>query len=194
MTRVATDLPYLREGTLPPQDDFARRYVESPVPAYLHVVSGAIVVGAPFQLSRRFRDSNLARHRRLGRIVLGAGVVTGAMGVVVGLVMPFGDLAEATASLVFGVYFPVALGRALFLVRSGDTTSHRRWMIRAFALGVAVGLIRIVVGVGEALGTPIAESFGAAFWIALVAMSVLAEIWLWARPSLKGRRVAAAPR
>jgi hypothetical protein len=46
-------------------------------------------------------------------------------------------------------------------VRAGDIVQHRRWMIRAFAIGVAVGTIRIWIAVFQIsglLGLP------AAFW------------------------------
>jgi uncharacterized membrane protein YozB (DUF420 family) len=181
--RLVNDIPNITAGTLPAESDFDRRYAENPVLAYLHILPGALyLLGAPFQVSRRFRTASYERHRRVGRVVLSAGLLTGAMAVVVGLVMPFGGLAEASASTVFGIYFVTALALAYRAIRSGRVSEHRRWMIRAFALGVGVGLIRVVIGVGEAGGIGIAESFGAAFWIAFVVMTIVAEIWLRLRP------------
>ena len=181
--RVTTDVPSILGGSPPPEDDFGRRYADNPLIAYAHIVPGVVyLLGAPFQLSSRFRNADFTRHRRLGRVVLTAGAITGAFALVVGMVMPFGGLAEASASTVFGVYFLIALGTAFSAIRSGDIDRHRRWMIRAFALGIAVGLIRVVVGLGEAFGVPMADSFGAAFWIAFVVMAIMAEIWLRVRP------------
>ena len=182
--RVSSDLSNLSEGTVPAEGEFDRRYVENPVIAYLHIVPGAVyLLGAPFQLSRRFRDANLFRHRSIGLVLLVAGGITGIMALVVGVVMPFGGLAETSASLVFGVYFLSALWLGYRAIRSGRERDHRRWMIRAFAVGVAVGMIRIVIGVGEALGIGIEASFGAAFWIAFVLMTALGELWLKIRPN-----------
>ncbi|HEY6635037.1 MAG TPA: DUF2306 domain-containing protein [Acidimicrobiia bacterium] len=200
VVRVTTDVPAILDGSSPPEADFGRRYADNPVIAYAHIIPGVIyLLGAPFQLSSRFRNSDFARHRRLGRVVLTAGAITGAFALVVGLVMPFGGLAEASASTVFGVYFLVALGTAYSAIRSGDTGRHRRWMIRAFALGIAVGLIRVVVGLVESFGVTMADSFGAAFWIAFVVMAIMAEIWLRLRPTadivprIKVRRGDAEP-
>ncbi|HEU4321464.1 MAG TPA: DUF2306 domain-containing protein [Acidimicrobiia bacterium] len=182
--RVSSDVANLSEGTMPAEGEFDRRYAENPVIAYLHIVPGAVyLLGAPFQLSRRFRQANLARHRSIGRVLLVAGALTGMMALVVGVVMPFGGFAETSASLVFGVYFLAALSFAYRAIRGGRERDHRRWMIRAFAVGVAVGMIRVVIGVGEALGIGIEESFGAAFWIAFVLMAALGEIWLRIRPN-----------
>ena len=185
VVRVSNDIPNLSQGTIPPEDEFDRRYAENPVIAYLHIVPGVVyLLGAPLQFSRRFRAANLRRHRVLGRVLLAAGGLTGVMALVVGVVMPFGAFAETSASIVFGVYFLTALWLAFREIRSGRESAHRRWMIRAFAIGLAVGMIRIVVGVGEAFGIGIADSFGAAFWIAFILMAGLAELWLQIRPDV----------
>lgn len=181
--RVVSDLGDLLAGTVPPEGSFDRRYVLNPWLAYLHIVPGLVyLVGAPFQLSTRFRARSLRRHRHIGKVVLVAGLITGIFAIAVGIVMPFGELVEASATVVFGVYFLVALGLAYRAIRVRDIDTHRRWMLRAFAIGAGVGMIRIVVGVGEALGIGIRSSFGAAFWISFVLMAVLAEIWLRLRP------------
>lgn len=181
--RVTSDIPNIVGGVIPPEGDFDRRYAQYPVLAYLHILPGVVyLIGAPFQVSMRFRERNLARHRVLGRIVLVSGAMTGFFAIVVGFALPFGAVAESSASMVFGLYFLVALFLAYQAIRRGSTSVHRRWMIRAFAIGMAVGLIRIVIGVGETIGIGIADSFGAAFWIAFVVMALLAELWLWLRP------------
>jgi uncharacterized membrane protein len=181
--RVSSDIGDLSAGRVPPEGDFDRRYVLNPWIAYLHIVPGTVyLLGAPFQLSSRMRRRHLSWHRRLGRVLIPAGLITAVFAIVVGLVMPFGLLAEASATIVFGSFFLLALGLAYRAVRSGDIRTHRRWMIRAFAVGVGVGMIRIVIGVGEAFGIGIADSFGAAFWIAFVLLATLGEVWLRLRP------------
>jgi hypothetical protein len=51
---------------------------------------------------------------------------------------------------VFGIL--TALVLAYRAIRGLDLTRHRRWMIRAFAIGIGVGLIRIIIGLFEGLG------------------------------------------
>ncbi len=183
--RVIEDSASLSSGVLPPESDFGRRYAENPVLAYLHILPGvAYLLGAPFQLSPRVRRRNIAFHRRLGRVVITAGIVTGIFAIAVGLVMPFGKLAEATASVVFGLYFLGALVLAFRAIRRGEVSVHRRWMIRAFAIGTGVGLIRIIIGTFEGFGIlTFEESFGLAFWLAFVIMALGAEAWLRWRPA-----------
>jgi uncharacterized membrane protein len=187
--RLVNDVPNLRDGVFPPEGDFDRRYAENPVLAYLHILPGMVYLFvAPFQVSMKFRERNLRRHRVLGRVVLVSGLITGVFAIVVGFVMPFGGIAEASASTVFGLFFLVSLLLAYRAIRHRAIAVHRRWMIRAFAVGMAVGLIRIVIGTGEAMGIGIADSFGAAFWIAFVIMALLAEFWLWLRPDVPAGR------
>lgn len=177
--RFSQDVPAVLSGELPPADSFERRYAEHPGLAYAHIIPGLVYLSiAPLQVSRRFRNANLARHRRLGRVALGAGVVTGIFAIAVGIEFPFGGWTESTASVVFGCYFLAALVVAFRAVRAGDTHTHRRWMIRAFAIGVGVGTIRLVVGLAQAFGVSFEAIFGPAFWIAFVLHAAAAEVWL----------------
>jgi hypothetical protein len=182
--RIMTDLPLILSGRPAEDDSFEARYVRSPVPAYLHIVPGMIyLIGACFQLSRRFRTRHIVVHRRLGKIVLGAGLISGVFAIVFGAPNSYGGLGESVATVVFSCYFLIALGLALRAILRRDVTSHRRWMIRAFAIGLAVGTIRLWVGVFLGLGLlTLEQSFAPAFWLAFTMHAVAAELWLRWRP------------
>lgn len=177
--RISQDLPAVLSGDLPPVDSFERRYAEHPILAYAHIVPGVVyLLVAPLQVSRSFRRRSLRRHRKLGRVALIAGLLTGLFAIVVGTVFPFGGFAETSASVVFGIYFVVALALAYRAIRAGRDAVHRRWMIRAFAIGVGVGSIRLVIGFAQAFGVSFEAVFGPAFWIAFLAHALAAELWL----------------
>lgn len=58
-------------------------------------------------------------------------------------------------------------------------------MIRAFAVGVAVGTIRIWVGLFSAIGIlDFRDAFGPAFWISFVLHASAAELLLLWRPDV----------
>lgn len=77
--RVSVDWPNVAAGSVPPTGSFDHRYALHPALAYVHIVPGVVyLVGAPFQLSRRFRERHFTVHRRMGRVVLPAGITTGA--------------------------------------------------------------------------------------------------------------------
>ena len=178
--RLTVDVPNLASGAVPDPDEFDHRYALHPVLAYLHIAVGVVyLVGAPVQLSRRVRSRHLALHRRMGRVVLPAGLLTGVSAILAGVVFPFDGFLEVSATVVFGAYMIAALVTAYVAVRARDIARHRRWMIRAFAAGVAVGTQRVWLGVlvGPG-GMPFEQAFGVAFWLAFVVNVLAAEVYL----------------
>ncbi len=182
--RVSIDSGNIASGVIPEEGEFDRRYALRPALAYAHILPGVVyLLLAPFQVSRRFRNRHLGLHRRIGRFLVPIGIVTGVFAIIFGLLYPFGGLAEASATLVFGVYFVTALSIAYRSIKRGDIVRHRRWMLRAFAIGLGVGTIRLWVGLFQAAGLlTFEEAFGAAFWLAFVMHAVAAEVWLRRRP------------
>jgi uncharacterized membrane protein len=187
--RISIDGPNVAAGTVPSDDSYDRRYALHPVLAYVHILPGVIyLVGAPFQLSRRFRARHLALHRRSGRVVLSAGLVAGIFAIVFGTLFPFGGLSEASATVLFGGYFVTALVIAFAAIRDRDVARHRRWMIRAFAVGLAIATIRVWIGVFQVSGAlSLADSFGVAFWLSFVSHALAAELYLAKRPGPQRR-------
>ncbi len=181
--RLSVDVPSLTAGTVP-DDPYDARFVRHPWLTYLHIGPGVLyMVGATLQLAYWFRRHHYSVHRRLGRILLGAGLLTGASAVVIGLLFPFGGLAEMSATVLFGAWFLVCLVLAFRAIRVDDIVRHRRWMIRAFAIGVGVGTIRIWIAVFQLTGLlTFPAAFGPAFWISFTLHALAAELWLRARP------------
>jgi uncharacterized membrane protein len=179
--RIATDAPFLLTGTEPEPEDFESRYVAHPWLAYLHMTPGVLyLLGATLQLSQRIRTKHYTLHRRLGRVLVTAALVSVLFAFLFGLRFPWGGSAEAMATAVFGCWFLSCLLIAVSAIRRSDVVNHRRWMIRAFAAGVAVGTIRIWIGILLASGLlNFPDSFAAAFWIAF-SLHVLAGEW-WVR-------------
>lgn len=176
--RVLVDVAHVAHASVPAGPD--RAYALHPGLAYLHIVPGLVyLLGAPLQLSVRFGRRHLRVHRRMGRVVAAAGVVSGAFAIVFGTLFPQGGVAEAAATVVFGGYFLVALGTAFAAIRARDVARHRRWMVRAFAVGVAVGTLRIWVGLFQALDLlSWSAGFAVAFPIASALHALVAEAHL----------------
>jgi uncharacterized membrane protein len=199
VARVLTDLPQLAAGVVPQPPAFERRYLQHPIPIYLHVLLGtAFLLGAPVQFARRFRAGHLARHRRLGRVLLSTGLVSGLSALLIGLWFPYGGVLEAAAVVVFGGWFVMALVSAFRAIRTRDVPAHRRYMIRAFALALGLGTIRVWAGIFQLSGLLAIQDgtgsawFGVAFWLGLGLHVLAAEAYLYRRG---GRiRRAADPR
>ena len=194
--RLSIDVPNVLSGTVPDESLFEHRYAVHAWLAYAHILPGLVyLLIAPFQLARSVRNRNLGRHRRLGRVAVVAGILSGIFAIVFGGLLSFGGPAQAVASVAFGAWFVLTLGIAYRAIRRRDLRTHRRWMIRAFAIGVAVGTIRIWIGLFEGFGIlDFRDALATAFWLSLSLHALLAELWLLWRPDVSGSgRVRRAP-
>lgn len=183
VARLVNDLPHFRDGTVP-SEDIHRAYVEHRWLAYLHILPGVVyLIGAPVQLSYRFRSRHYTVHRRMGRVLLPCALVCGVFAVIFGTLYAFGGAGESVATVVFGLWFLFCLVSAFRAIKRDDVRNHRRWMIRAFAIGVGVGSIRIWVYVLNETGLlDLPGSFAVGFWLAFVTHAIVAEWWLRTSP------------
>jgi uncharacterized membrane protein len=182
--RLLIDLPHIAAGTVP-ADDFDRRYVTQPWLAYLHIAPGVLyLLLAILQLTYRFRSRHYLTHRRLGRIAAAAAMLSGVFALIFGGLFSFGGPPEASASVVFSGWLLVAVVLAVRAIRRGDIARHRRWMIRAFAVGTGVGTVRIWLALFEGLRLlDFPSALGPAFWIGFSLHALAAELWLRAFPN-----------
>lgn len=120
-------------------------------------------------------------HRWIGR----AYVVSCLMGGAAGLPLAFGSTAGPIATAGFGLLAVSwltanALGWRAALRR--DFATHRRWMIRSWALTLAAVTLRLyLVGAGVS-GLPMPEAYRAISFLCWVPNLIAAEIYLRVRP------------
>ena len=111
-----------------------------------------------------------------------AGLVIGISALSMSSIMAIGGINETVATMLFAIFFLLALGKAFLHIRRREIALHREWMIRAFAIGLAVATIRPIVGVFFATSrlthlTP-QEFFGTAFWLGFTLQTIAAEAWI----------------
>jgi uncharacterized membrane protein len=196
--RTAVLVPVLVGGYTPPTaaastggpsaalDDIFARY---PVLTLIHILPGLLfMVLGPLQFSARLRASRPRWHRWIGRAYMVCALVVGVSALVMSVAMPaIGGFNQAAATTLFALLFLFALGRAYRHILRREIAPHREWMIRAFAIGLAVATIRPIIGLFFATSrfsglTPY-EFFGAAFWLGFVLQLIAAEVWVqWTRP------------
>lgn len=149
----------------------------------LHIFPGLLfLLLGSLQFVKRIRSRRPRLHRWMGRVALASGAVVGVTALVMSPQMATGGVNETTATTFYAIVFLYALGRAFLAIRRGRTALHREWMIRAFAVGLAVAAIRPIVGVFFATSrlthlTP-HDFFGAAFWLGFTSMLLAAEVWI----------------
>lgn len=159
-------------------------FLEFPTIVALHVVLGAVYLAlAPFQFVKRIRSRHLGYHRRMGRVLVAVGVVVGATALFMGLVIPFSGWAESVLIGLFGGLFLFALGKGFAHVRAGRVALHREWMMRAFAIALAIATQRVIfvpslLVVGDPTDGQIVTLSLAAWSASLVVHSSLAEAWI----------------
>ncbi|MDT0164165.1 DUF2306 domain-containing protein [Actinotalea sp. AC32] len=133
------------------------RFVTSPVPVVVHVVSATayLVVGA-FQMAPTYRRRHLRRHRLTGRVLAPAGVATALSGLWMAFAYDIPGPSGAALAWVRGVVGVAMVAFLVFGVRDvvrGDVARHRAWMIRAYALAAGAGT-QVLTNVPLAVLTP----------------------------------------
>jgi uncharacterized membrane protein len=154
----------------------------------VHILPGLLfLLLAPFQFSASFRSQHWKAHRIIGRTFLICGLIVGTTALVMSFTMTaIGGINQAAATTLFGVLFLFALGKAYVHIRRREIALHREWMIRAFAIGLAVTTIRPIVSIFFATarfsGLTPHDFFGTAFWIGFTIHLIVAESWIRTHP------------
>jgi uncharacterized membrane protein len=121
----------------------------------VHVVGGTLyaVLGA-FQFPTALRRQRRNWHRRAGRILVPLGLGAALSGLWLTLFYPrlhhHGTLLAAIR-VTFGSAMVASLVIAFVAIRRRDILRHRKWMIRAYALGLGVATQIFTLGFGEPL-------------------------------------------
>ena len=161
-------------------------FARHPILTMIHVVPGLLfMILGPFQFSESIRARHVHWHRWNGRMFMTIGFIIGVSALLMSFTMQsIGGVNQAAATILFGLYFLFALSKAFWHIRRRQVTLHRQWMIRAFAIGLAVATIRPIVGIFFATsrfsGLTPAQFFGTAFWIGFVLHLIAAEAWIYA--------------
>jgi uncharacterized membrane protein len=110
---------------------------------YLHIGFGGLaLLLSPFQFATRLRTRAPRVHRAIGRTILVSIAIAG----VGGLILAPHNLAGPVGTVGFGllaVLWVAFAATAFRAIRRGDVDTHRRWMIRTFALTYAAVTLRL---------------------------------------------------
>jgi len=157
------------------------RLAEHRAITYTHVLLGAAYLGfGLLQFSGTIRRRWLAYHRWAGRTLVVTGIVMAMAGMYFGLLMPFSGRPEAFVIALIGTLYLFSLVRGFVAIRAKDREAHRRWMTRAFALGLGIVVVRLVSIPLELLmtilGIGVAMRFVVTLWVGW-GLSILAGEW-----------------
>jgi uncharacterized membrane protein len=166
--------------------DFDSGFRVPPVLTLLHIIPGLIfMILGPIQFIKSIRDRYRSFHRYSGWIFIIATYIIGLSAVLMPLIsMPLGGISEATGSLFFAVFFLFAVTQALRYILIKQIALHREWMLRTFAIGVAIATVRPTMALAFVIfGLTPQEFLGTAFWIGFTVHLIAAEAWInYTRP------------
>lgn len=162
-------------------------YEAHPTGIYTHIFASMLALAlGPFQFASRLRALHPVLHRWAGRLYLGVGVLVGALA---GLFMAFHAFGGMPARLGFG---SLALAwlytgfRAYRAIRARDVASHRRWMVRNFALAFAAVTLRLWLPASIMSGIPFELAYPVVAWLCWVPNLLLAELLFNGSPGPAG--------
>lgn len=164
---------------------FDIRYYTNAMATVLHLGPGFFVmVLGPLQFMRGVRKKHIKLHRISGRIFVLCGVIGAFSGIAIGVFDPFmgvGDQGfnESMATAFFSLFILFSLVMALVRIKQRNFGQHREWMIRAFALMLAIATERLMLtGLMSSTDIGIGVLFGTTFWMAGVMNITAAELWI----------------
>ncbi len=172
------------------------RFFASPLPVVLHIVAAAAytVLGA-FQFVPGFRRRQPGWHRRVGRLLVGAGLFAALSGLWMAQFyrLPAHDGALLYGfRLLFGSLMAIAILIGLAAIRRREIARHRAWMMRGYALGLGAGTQVLTLLIGEIVfGAPGEVARGLLMGAGWAINLALAE-WIIRRPPSPPARPARA--
>lgn len=144
-------------------------------------IAGSVVALAigPFTLSTKFREKNIIRHKRLGKLYM-LGVLFGGAS---GLYLAFyasGGLAGKLGFGLLAIFWLVSAYQALARIKVNRVNDHQQWMIRNYSLTFAAVTLRIWLPLFMLLLglEPFELSYAVIAWLAWVPNIIIAEIFI----------------
>ena len=158
--------------------DIKGRFFATAIAGWAHTMGGAIaaLIG-PFQLITKIRTSWPRVHVWMGRTYLLAVLAGSLAGMFfapkadAGLI---GNLGFAT----LGVFWFYSAGRAYLSIRRGDVQTHRRWMLRNYALTFGAATLRLELPLLIIGGMSFQAAYTTVAWISWVPNWLIVEWWL----------------
>ncbi len=160
---------------------FDAAFSQHPVMTFVHMLPGLLfLLLGPLQFMPRIRARHLRFHRRSGRVYIITSYIVGISALCMPFILsPIGGVNEAAASTLFGIFFLIAISKAWRHILKKRIALHREWMIRAYAIGLAIATVRPIMALFFAFsGLPPQVFFGTAFWLGFTLHLMAAEAWI----------------
>lgn len=161
-----------------PADPADAHYVKHAWLIGFHIVPGFLfLVLGPLQFISSIRSLWPKVHRISGRLFILSGFFVAASALAINILFPpFGGVFKSIAVYVFSTALIVTLIVALRAILRSDIAQHQAWMIRAFALGLALSTMRLYfIPMYLLFGVPSNLSIAMGMWIGFLINIIAAE-------------------
>lgn len=157
--------------------DIAANSVLAPFGLRTHITASAFaLLTGPWQFRVGLRRRWPRLHRASGRVYVAACLVGGVAGTGIALGTTHGPVA-GWGFLLMGIAWITTTAVAFASILRGDVDTHRRWMIRSFALTYGAVTLRLYVGPATAAGAEFDTIYPAIAWLCWVPNLALALWW-----------------
>lgn len=145
-----------------------------------HAVIGLVVVIlAPFQFWRAFRNRRRRLHRIMGYALISCLAVLSISGVAVTIAYPFSGIAGVVPNVLWTAAILFALGRAIACVRRRDLFGHENWMTRAMAVTFGITFASLYLPIlNNLFQLPSRTALAVSFWLGVGECVAVGELWL----------------
>jgi hypothetical protein len=161
---------------------FDTGFGKHPFITLLHILPGLLfMLLGPFQFMPRIRARYPSFYRGSRTVFIVAAYIVGLSALSMPFVMsPIGGINEAAGSILFALFFLAALSQWVrYLRKVSGAAAAREWLIRTFAIGLAIATVRPIMVLFFAFShLPPSVFFGTAFWIGFTLHLIAAEVWI----------------
>ena len=156
----------------------AENGVLAPWGLHVHIAAASLtLLAGPWQFNAALRGRVPRVHRTMGLLYLVGVLVGGTAGAVIALGSSAGP-AAGIAFLTLGATWVVVTVVAYLKVRAHDYESHRRWMLRSFALAFAAVTLRVYLEIGLAAGMEYTVVYPVVAWLSFIPNVIVIETWI----------------
>lgn len=164
----------------PKYPGFDTGFSKHPLLTLVHIIPGTFfMILGPLLFIKKIRNHHPQLYRWIRILFFIVAYITGISALAVSYTVSIGGANETAAATLFAIFFLYSLTKALIFISNKRFELYREWMLRAFAIGLAIATVRPIVGLFFALSSLSPhEFFGIAFWIGFTIHLIIAEAWI----------------
>ena len=168
------------QGPVPP-NIAANRHFDPWIAVHAAGAATALLLG-PWQFRPRLRVRWPFLHKCIGRLYAVGCASGGLAALVLATGLSSGPVAGAGFAAL-GLAWLITTGLAVREVLAGRIASHRRWMIRSFALTLSAVTLRLYLPLSDVFNVEFLTAYRTIAWACWLPNLLLAELFLWRRPT-----------